>query len=152
MDERFSGSVVIGFPLSPNISVLYRLSISYIICVVELYHCNTLLRARVGFYLWQVPRSCEKFSGFEDFELRSLGPGFESWSCQVDVESLGKALYNYMHFLTLLMFFFVLNFHRIGVILNGRPMRATHMAALEYFSAAFVPNSTIVLIHLQLWC
>ena len=28
----------------------------------------------------------------------SGGPGFESWLCQVDVESLGKALY--MHFLT----------------------------------------------------
>ena len=26
----------------------------------------------------------------------SEGPGFESWLCQVDVESLGKALY--MHF------------------------------------------------------
>ena len=33
--------------------------------------------------------------------LGSGGPGFESWLCQVDVESLGKALY--MHFLTLLM-------------------------------------------------
>ena len=32
---------------------------------------------------------------------RSGNPGFESWLCQVDVESLGKALY--MHFLTPLM-------------------------------------------------
>ena len=31
----------------------------------------------------------------------SEGLGFESWLCQVDVESLGKALY--MHFLTSLM-------------------------------------------------
>ena len=31
----------------------------------------------------------------------SGGPGFESWLCQVDIESLGKALY--MHFLTPLM-------------------------------------------------
>ena len=30
--------------------------------------------------------------------LGSGGPGFESWMCQLDVESLGKALY--MHFLT----------------------------------------------------
>ena len=31
----------------------------------------------------------------------SRGPGFESWLCQVVVESLGKALH--MHFLTSLM-------------------------------------------------
>ena len=33
--------------------------------------------------------------------LGSEGLGFKSWLCQVDVESLGKALY--MHFLTPLM-------------------------------------------------
>ena len=33
--------------------------------------------------------------------LGSGGPGFESWLCQVNIESLGKALY--MHFLTPLM-------------------------------------------------
>ena len=40
------------------------------------------------------------FSG-RHLALGSGGPGFESWLCQVDVESLGKALY--MHFLTPLM-------------------------------------------------
>ena len=48
--------------------------------------------------------------------LGSGGPGFKSWLCQFDVESLGKALY--MHFLTPLMC--TNEYPTIDSILDGR--------------------------------
>ena len=50
------------------------------------------------------PSSCfflALWSSGRHLALGSGGPGFESWLCQVDVESLGKAIY--MHFPTPLM-------------------------------------------------
>ena len=47
------------------------------------------------------PNTVASWSNGRHLDLGSGGSGFKSWLCQVDVESLGKALY--MHFLTPLM-------------------------------------------------
>ena len=57
----------------------------------ELYeHSRFTLQAYLINYLWNLKKRNDVLAS------GSEGPGFESWLCQVDVESLGKALFMHL--------------------------------------------------------